>query len=70
MSVIGRLDDQVDRALISPLARNGRTQTDRGQESHVAENVSRSEKGSRRSRESAQRDEEAMHQEELPVWML
>lgn len=70
MGIIGRLDDQVDRVLISPLAKKGRAEIERGQESRAAENVSRSEKASRRRRERGQKDEDGAQQMELPVWML
>jgi hypothetical protein len=76
MSVIGRLDDQVDALLISPLKKRGAQQTNEeatpppqaaettAQASGVASVKSQSAKGDR------QAEQESSASGELPVWLL
>jgi hypothetical protein len=76
MSVIGRLDDQVDALIISPLKKRGAQQTKEeatpqqeatettAQANGVASVKSRAAKGRRHS------EQESSASGELPVWLL
>lgn len=63
MSVIGRLDGQVDEVIISPVARRGR----RAPEAPAEEGPTRPEEGEQQQEPTQKRDRE---RQEMPVWML
>ena len=63
MSVIGRLDGQVDEVLISPLARKNRGERDGREGERTAPPEPQSEA-------PARDEKQAPKQGELPVWLL
>jgi hypothetical protein len=69
MSIIGRLDEQVDAVIIKPLARRGETE----QESVAArpnENIAQPQSAIQKGLETDAHVEAPAKQEELPVWLL
>ena len=68
MPVIGRLDDQVDRLLISPVGQRGApTEASRAAAQRLSLDEERAAEEARRAagRRAVRRDEQ-----ELPVWLL
>jgi hypothetical protein len=69
MSVIGRLDDQVDRVLTAPLNKNRQLQTDE-REPALDEHAASSRPGQQIRQENEAAKDERPATEELPVWLL
>jgi hypothetical protein len=67
MSVIGRLDEQVDAVLIAPLARKGEKDASTAQ---PHENTSRSQTATGTTRETEDSNDTPARRDELPVWLL
>ncbi len=69
MSVIGRLDDQVNRVLIAPLDKNRQSQTDE-REAAPDEQAASAHYGQPAPEENEGPHQERAAPEELPVWLL
>ncbi|HEX7998210.1 MAG TPA: hypothetical protein VF528_07460 [Pyrinomonadaceae bacterium] len=69
MSVIGRLDDQVDRVLIAPLNKNRQRETD-DREPALDEHSASSRPARQIRQENEGSQDEQPAPEELPVWLL
>lgn len=71
MSVIGRLDDQVDAVLIEPLKRSGQRKAESPAEVNDKERAPSSHSEAQAPDElESPRSERAVRAEELPVWLL
>ena len=66
MSVIGRMDKQVDDVLISPLARRNKQGTD---DQAREERITHEDKGQSKT-ESTSVPNRRAEQDDLPVWLL
>jgi hypothetical protein len=69
MSVIGRLDEQVDAVLIAPLARKGEGQA-RTSAAEPHENIEQPRTATRTESEKEDSDNRRARHDELPVWLL
>jgi hypothetical protein len=71
MSVIGRLDDQTDAILITPLEKRSRHRPEAAQDERTPDGAANSSYTDKRTPDDdrSSRDESA-RQGELPVWLL
>ena len=69
MTVIGRLDDQVDSVLIAPLDRNRRRSTE-AKEQPENEQAAPPQTDAQAPDEAESFQHEQVEREELPVWLL
>ena len=69
MSVIGRLDEQVDSVLIAPLDRNRRRSAETQEQPHNQQSAPSQTKAQAPDEAENFQDEEPA-QDELPVWLL
>jgi hypothetical protein len=69
MSVIGRLDDQVNRVLIAPLDKNRQSKTDE-REAALDEQAAAPHAVQPTPEENESSHKERAAPEELPVWLL
>ena len=69
MPVIGRLDEQVDAVLITPLKRLGEPERDDGA-ARSNENITRPQSAIQTASEADAQLRRHVRREELPVWLL
>ncbi len=70
MSVIGRLDEQVDAVLIAPLARKGEGQAPQRCAAEPHENIEQPRTATRTEGETEDAESTRARRDELPVWLL
>jgi hypothetical protein len=69
MPVIGRLDEQVDAVLITPLAGKGEPGRD-ARDARSNENIARPQSAIQKGIETQAQPHGRAEQQELPVWLL
>jgi hypothetical protein len=70
MSVIGRLDEQVEAVLITPLGKDGRTEAAPREDESAVEQATSAPRVERATAEDESFQDERASKDDLPVWLL